>query len=83
VVTTKVGDMENIIRQGETGYVIEDNAPDRIAEKISRLLSRPDGSGELINSMVASVGRYSWSRIAERIAKECNEVLSNYLTQVG
>ena len=83
VVTTRVGDMENIIRQGETGYVIEDNAPDRIAEKISRLLSRPDGSGELINSMVASVGRYSWSNIAEMIAEECNEVLSNYLTQVG
>ena len=83
MVTTKVGNMENIIRQGETGYVMDDNTPHQLADKISLLLSRPNGSDELINSMVASVSRYSWSNIAEMIAKECNEVLSNYLAQAG
>ena len=83
VITTRVGDMENIIRQGETGYVIDDNTPDRIAENISRLLSQPDGGEESVRSMVASVARFSWASIAERVAKECDEVLSNHLAQVG
>ena len=78
VVTTRVGDMENIIRQGETGYVIADNAPDQIADKISLLLSQPNGGAESVNSMLASVAGFSWANIAEIIAKECNEVIAHY-----
>ncbi len=83
VVTTRVGDMENIIHQGETGYVVEDNTPHLLADKISLLLSRPNGSDESINAMPASVTGFRWSNIAEMIARECNEVLSDYLVQVG
>ena len=83
VVTTRVGEMENIIRQGETGYVLDDNSPHQLADKISLLLSRPNDGEESINSMLASVAGFRWSNIADMIAKECNEVLSNYLTQVG
>jgi len=83
VVTTRVGDMENIIHQGETGYVVEDNAPQLLADKISLLLSLANGSDESINAMLASVAGFSWSNIAEMIARECNEVLSDYLVQVG
>ena len=83
VVTTKVGDMTNIIEQGETGYVIEDNAPNQIADKISLVLSRPDGGEESIKRMRASVGGYSWASIAGMIAEECNKVLSEHTIRVG
>ena len=83
VVSNRVGDMENIIREGETGYVIADNAPDKIAEKISLILSRPDGGKMSVNTMLESVVDYDWSNIARMIADECSEVLANELAKVG
>jgi len=82
VVATDVGNLKNIIRQGETGYVITDNAPHRLADKIALLLSRPRANTKSIMSIRASVSRFSWSNIAEAIIKECQLVLSNYLAPV-
>jgi len=76
VVATKVGGTESIIRQGETGYVVIDNTPSRLAQKIALLLSRPNGGAQYI--MRASVARFSWSSIAEAMVRECRTVLANY-----
>ncbi|MFC1900435.1 glycosyltransferase [Chloroflexota bacterium] len=67
VVSTDVGDAKSIIRQGETGYVVEDNEPRKLAEKIDLLLLNPDSSPLSIRE---SVRRYEWANIAEEIAKE-------------
>jgi len=40
VVATDVGDMNNIIHQGETGYVVPDNDPQKLADKIGEVLSK-------------------------------------------
>ena len=82
VVATDVGNLKSVIRQGETGYVITDNAPHRLADKIALLLSRPRANTKSIMSIRASVSRFSWSNIAEAIIKECQLVLSNYLAPV-
>jgi len=81
VVATKVGGVESVIRQGETGYVVIDNAPHRLAQKIALLLSRPNGDAESVNSMRASVSRFGWSGIATEIVGECRTVLANYFAQ--
>jgi len=83
VVTTDVGDFRNIIREGETGYVVKENVPRHLAHKIALLLSRPDmdrGSAELIR---ATVNQLSWSSVAEAIIKDCQLVLADYLTPVS
>ena len=77
VVATKVGGTESIIRQGETGYVVPDNSPHRLANKIALLLSRPNNNAASINLMRASVAGFSWSIIAEAVAKECQTLLAN------
>ena len=77
VVATRVGGATSIIRQGETGYVVKDNAPQRLAEKIALLLSRPNNSAESVNLMRASVVGFSWSVIAEAMVKECRTLLAN------
>ena len=76
VVATRVGGATSIIRQGETGYVVKDNAPQRLAEKITLLLSRPNNSAESVNLMRASVAGFSWSVIAEAMVKECRTLLA-------
>jgi len=82
VVATDVGDLKSIICQGEMGYVVIDNTPHRLADKIALLLSKPSTDTESILSMRASVSRFSWPNIAEAIIRECQLVLANYLALV-
>ena len=73
VVATDVGDLRNIIVQGKTGYVVPDNSPRRIADKIAELLNSRDLDRRLISESVID---YSWDKIAEKIADELRTVLS-------
>ena len=83
VVATDVGDLKSIIRQGETGYVVTDNEPRHLADKIALLLSRSSPDMKSALSIRASVSRFSWPNIAEAIITECRRVLANYLAPVS
>ena len=76
VVATKVGGMENVIRQGETGYVVRDNAPHRLADKIALLLSM--SKARPIREIQHSVIKFDWSNIAEAIVGEYRAVLRSF-----
>ncbi|MBI4181176.1 MAG: glycosyltransferase [Chloroflexi bacterium] len=78
VVATDVGNLKSIIRQGETGYVVSDNTPRHLADKIALLLSQPSPDRDSIATIRASVSQFSWSNIAEAIVRECRLVLANY-----
>jgi D-inositol-3-phosphate glycosyltransferase len=82
VVATDVGNHKNLIRQGETGYVIGDNDPCRLADKIALLLSRSETDTKSAQSIRATVNKLSWSNIAEAIVKDCRLVLTKHLTSV-
>jgi len=81
VVVTKVGGLESVIRQGDTGYVVLDNTPFRLANKMALLLSMSNKK-EAISSIRASVTKFSWSRIAEAIVNEYRTVLSSYSAKI-
>ncbi len=78
VVATDVGDLKNIIRQGETGYMVTDGSPRNLASKIALLLSKPSPDMESALSIRASVARLSWRNIAKALVEECREVLTKY-----
>jgi len=82
VVATNVGDLKSIIQQGKTGYVVMDNTPHHLAEKIALLLSKPSPDTKFAFSIRESVTGFSWSNIAQQIIKQCREVLGNHLAQV-
>ncbi len=76
VVGTNVGVLGQVIRQGETGYVVADNAPSRLADKIALLLSMPN---KLDNGSIrAAAMEFSWSKIAELMINEYRAVLCDY-----
>ncbi len=81
VVANNVGNLRSIIHQGRTGYVVMDNAPHRLAEKIALLLSKSSPSMKSAVSIRESVTRFSWSNIAQAIITECRRVLANYSAQ--
>ncbi len=82
VIATDVGDLKNIIRQGETGYVLVDNEPRQLAEKIALLLSRPTPDAESILALRASVSRFSWTNIAGAVISQFQRLLADYLAAV-
>ncbi len=78
VVATKVGCMESVIRQGETGYVVLDNAPHRLADKIALLISQPNERPHSPESIRASVLTFSWAKIADVMLKEYRAAMETY-----
>jgi len=75
VVATRVGGAESIIRHGQTGYLLADNEPSSLAEKIMLALARSDNNGRLASIMRASLAPFSWPNIAEMVARECSNLL--------
>ena len=82
VVAAGVGGIESVVRQDETGYVVKDNAPVRLADRIAALLSRPDAGAQSASSVRASVLRFGWPNIAEAIIEEYELVLGSYVARV-
>jgi len=78
VVAGNVGGIRNLIRQGETGYMVKNGNPHHLADQIARLLSRPATKPAL--SIRESVSRFSWSNMAEQVSRE---VLADYLAGVN
>jgi D-inositol-3-phosphate glycosyltransferase len=82
VVATDVGDFSNIILEGETGYVVEDNIPQHLAEKIALLLSRPCRDEESAQLIRSTISEFSWSNIAQAIIRDCRLALTGYTVSV-
>lgn len=83
VLATDVGNHRNLIQQGETGYVIADNDPCRLADKIALLLSRSESGTMSAQAIRATVDRFSWTNIAEALVNDCRLVLTKHLTSIS
>ncbi len=78
VVATDVGNLSNIIRQGETGYVVADNQPQHLAEKIARFVTGEEKGPTFASSIRESVTRFAWPNIAREFVGECYRLLAEY-----
>jgi D-inositol-3-phosphate glycosyltransferase len=78
VVATDVGDLSNIIREGEAGYVIKENDPRILADKIKLVLSRPVSNRETTIGIRAPMVRFDWTNIAETLSYECQRLVTEY-----
>ena len=76
IVATRVGCIESVVRQGQNGCMVEDNAPARLAHSIAALLTEQDNGLKSTDSIRASVNGYSWSDIAEAIVPVYREVVA-------
>ncbi|MCW4031851.1 MAG: glycosyltransferase [Candidatus Bathyarchaeota archaeon] len=71
VITTDVGCMKSVINEPKTGYIISNNTPHNLANKISYLLKKPNADSHSIRE---SITRFSWSNIAETIINEYDSI---------
>jgi D-inositol-3-phosphate glycosyltransferase len=73
VVATKVGAMESILREGETGHVVNSGSPRSLADGIETFISRTRALSA--DKIRASVFRFSWANVASAMIDEYTAVL--------
>ena len=78
VVATDVGAAASVIRDGETGYLVADNDPPKLADRIGRLLWPDEGGGHDSGSIRDSVKAYGWPGIARRISRQFATAVDEY-----
>ncbi|HJX12909.1 MAG TPA: glycosyltransferase [Dehalococcoidales bacterium] len=83
VVASDVGDLRNIIRPGETGYVVSENTPAALADRIARLLSRPPRDTDAALAIRESVKSFGWASIAGAVIRELLPVLDARMPAVA
>ena len=77
VVANKVGGVDGLIREGETGYVVNDDAPVSLAEKVGMVLLNTDIDKKSLEVTRASVSGFSWSNVAGAMAQEYKSLIGN------
>jgi D-inositol-3-phosphate glycosyltransferase len=75
VVATNVGNLQNIIRDGETGYVLTGLRPRNMAEKIAEVFKKANPKLQDQQLIRNSVAGYSWQKIAEAMSREFDKLL--------
>ncbi len=76
VVATRVGGLAEVVREGESGYLVPPGDPQALAEAIDHLLADPQAAqamGTRGRAMVEE--RYSWTRIAASTCQVYEETL--------
>ena len=73
VVATKVGAMENVLREGETGHVVSNGSSRSFADGIETFISRQHPPS--VDEVRASVFKFSWASVASAMIDEYTAVL--------
>jgi len=67
VVTTLVGAMEEIVKDGVTGYVAKDTDPQHYARLIETILLKQQQNSLSLSKIRSSVAEYTWTRSASML----------------
>lgn len=67
VIASDVGGLSTLVRDGRTGFLVPDNDPQALADKLAPLLALPEIRDTLGEHGVATAEAYGWPVIAERV----------------
>ena len=76
VVATKVGGIEDYLRDGENGLIVERDAAD-LAVKLDRLLNDPELQARLREQGLTTAAGYAWEKIAKQYLALFDEVIAD------
>lgn len=74
VLATPVGAIPDVIRDGETGFIMEDNSPECIARNVMRALSSPDMERIAENGRRFVGENFTFERVVERWKEVLEEI---------
>lgn len=77
IVTTNVGGLPDIVKNGENGFLVEPKNPEALADKIMLLLNNKNTCKKISNTNKIIIRDYSWSNITEKLERIYNEAYLN------
>jgi glycosyltransferase involved in cell wall biosynthesis len=75
IVTTKVGGLPEVVKDGENGFLVEPKNPEQIAEKALLILEDDELRERISRNNKEEVREYSWESVVERL----EEIYQSYL----
>jgi D-inositol-3-phosphate glycosyltransferase len=81
VVATDVGAAKDIIRDEAAGFVVPDNAPRLLADKIALILARPHMAATA-QEIRKSISGFTWENTARASLKICRKAVARYSAPV-
>ena len=69
VLATPVGGVPDLIKDEETGFILEDNSPECIAENVMRALNHPELDKIMNNARKLIEAEYTYEAAVERYRK--------------
>jgi len=82
IIATDVGNMGNIIRHREAGFLINDNSPSVVASRITELLSQTGAQpGEAVQRQSVAA-QYSWNSVTDMVVQEYSMLLARQRQQI-
>lgn len=76
VVASQVGGLAFLVQDGVTGYVVPDNDPALLADRLEQMIRNPELRRTLGQQAAAYAQEYAWEKIAERVIQVYEEELS-------
>ncbi len=76
VIASEVGGLAYLVRDGETGFTIPDQEPDKLCEKLSWLLNNAELHAAMSQRAVEYAQDYAWEKIAKQIVEVYEELLT-------
>jgi glycosyltransferase involved in cell wall biosynthesis len=76
VLATPVGAVPDIVKDGETGFIMENNSPEYIAENIVRALTHPDLEQIACNARVLVEKEFTFERAVERYREMLKDLVA-------
>jgi D-inositol-3-phosphate glycosyltransferase len=75
VIASEVGGLAYLVRDGETGFTIPDQEPEKLCEKISWLLNDSQLHATMSQRAVEDAQDYAWEKIAKQIVEVYKELV--------
>jgi D-inositol-3-phosphate glycosyltransferase len=75
VVASQVGGLAFLVQDGVTGYVVPDDDPAALGERLTALVSSPGLREKMGRQAAASAQNYAWERITEQVVSLYEELL--------
>lgn len=75
VIASDVGGLSTLVKDGRTGFLVPDDDPAALADKLQPLLALPEIHDLLGEHGVATAEAYAWPAIAERVEALYDEML--------
>jgi D-inositol-3-phosphate glycosyltransferase len=76
VVASQVGGLAFLVQEGVTGYVIPDDDPQILVDRLTRLIKQPDLRKQMGQQAIEVAKSYDWTKISARILDVYKDLLN-------